>query len=315
MPATLNELKTRDFFDSSSEQIKDTAQTKQILRLRVGSHLYRTADALSDEDLVSVWVPTLEQRLGLSEIRQFKNIVKDPVTDRVVQEHNFFPLDTFIRLALKNNPSILEMFYVDPENTLFSNDGGLELKSSVRLFLARKKVFMSFMGYAGSQKQKLETKRERFQAFSDAKVFLENQEKENVLELKERLYVGEWKAFEKGTIVPFALKAVELELQKYGWRIELVQKYGFDCKFASQLLRLLSEAFDLFYHGELVFPSRIVSDLKDVREGKWTLKQVLESVNEWETRINEAYVKTTLPEESDYEKVNNLLVKLSGGYK
>lgn len=79
-------------------------------------------------------------------------------------------------------------------------------------------------------------------------------------------------------------------------RFELVQKYGYDTKFASHAVRLLSQIEQIMTEGTLVLnQDGRRQQLKAIREGKWTEQQVLEYVNDKERQLEEVYLKCELP--------------------
>lgn len=71
-------------------------------------------------------------------------------------------------------------------------------------------------------------------------------------------------------------------------RTELVERYGYDTKFAMHALRLGYEGIELMEHGRLTLPvaEPALSMLRAVRQGELSLEQVLSLIDGTETRLN-----------------------------
>jgi predicted nucleotidyltransferase len=93
-------------------------------------------------------------------------------------------------------------------------------------------------------------------------------------------------------------------------RKALVNKFGYDCKNAAHLIRLLRMAIEFLIDGEFrVFrPDR--EELKEIKQGLWTLQRIKSYSTELFELAREAYVKSDLPPKPDYEAAQKLLVRL-----
>ncbi len=113
-----------------------------------GSRLYGTHRPDSDYDFRGVYLESKEQILGLHEAQTIETKEPDTV---------YYPLKSFIRLALANNPNILEILFATEEYRVERE--GCEF---FRPFLAHRHAFLSqrarntYMGYAYSQLKKVE---------------------------------------------------------------------------------------------------------------------------------------------------------------
>ncbi|WP_134684183.1 nucleotidyltransferase domain-containing protein [Brevibacillus migulae] len=103
-----------------------------------GSRSYGTETAASDIDLRGIAFAPWHTVLGLDTYEQ--TMLKVP--DMVV-----YALKKYVQLAMKGNPNILELLFIDREDTLVLTAYGEELRASRGLFVT-KKVFHSFGGYA-----------------------------------------------------------------------------------------------------------------------------------------------------------------------
>lgn len=92
-----------------------------------------------------------------------------------------------------------------------------------------------------------------------------------------------------------------------GKRKEIVEKYGYDTKFATHLVRLLNEVEQVMIEGDLDL-QRNREQLKSVRDGEWTLDQ-LESYFEFKERsLEDLYTKSNLPHSPDEKRIKQLLL-------
>lgn len=94
-----------------------------------------------------------------------------------------------------------------------------------------------------------------------------------------------------------------------GKRVERVEKYGFDTKFASHTLRLL-------YFAEQILKDRYLDVrrdrelIKSIKRGDWTLEQVEELAQNKMIELDKLVMETTLPEKPDTELFRTLLLNL-----
>ena len=107
----------------------------------------------------------------------------------------------------------------------------------------------------------------------------------------------------------YAQRQKILDKNPIGKRKELVDKYGYDVKFALHLLRLLHEAIELLKSGSLTLPLYCNKELLDIRLGKWKYEDVIRKSEELEKMVDDLYVKTSIPHHPDINKIDGLLVE------
>jgi len=95
-----------------------------------------------------------------------------------------------------------------------------------------------------------------------------------------------------------------------GNRKEYIEKYGYDVKFASHLIRLLSEGLNLLVDGKLSFPVDHNRYIRDIKEGKYDMGQVLSKADELESFVEQAYLNTKLPYGPDLKKIEDLQMEM-----
>jgi len=91
-------------------------------------------------------------------------------------------------------------------------------------------------------------------------------------------------------------------------RKELVDRFGYDCKNATHLIRLLRMGIEFLTEGRL-YPTRPdAAQLKEIKRGEWSLEKVKKEADELFRQANEAYIRSPLPMSVDKDKVNDLCV-------
>lgn len=93
-----------------------------------------------------------------------------------------------------------------------------------------------------------------------------------------------------------------------GKRLELIQKFGFDTKFMSNVIRLMSEAEQILTEGDLNL-TKNNGELKAIRRGEWTLDRVEKEFLQRKLSVEECYGRCTLPEKPDHTRLKDLLLE------
>ncbi len=77
---------------------------------------------------------------------------------------------------------------------------------------------------------------------------------------------------------------------------------------ASHLIRLLRMGIEFLKDGELQVMRSDAQQLLEIKRGEWTLDRVQREADDLFKLAQEAYVRSTLPEKPDMEKINALCV-------
>lgn len=93
-------------------------------------------------------------------------------------------------------------------------------------------------------------------------------------------------------------------------RKTLVEKFGYDCKNASHLIRLLTMGAEFLKSGEMQVYRLDADHFIQIKSGAFTLDQVKQKAEDLFKVIENAYATSKLPEEVDREKINNLMVDI-----
>src|ERR1700722_3261149 len=88
-------------------------------------------------------------------------------------------------------------------------------------------------------------------------------------------------------------------------RVELVEQFGYDTKYAMHMLRLGHQGVEFLESGRLTLPMRepVRSHLMDVRQGRSNLADVLAECTQLELRLRELLDSSPLPLEPDLKTV------------
>jgi predicted nucleotidyltransferase len=90
-------------------------------------------------------------------------------------------------------------------------------------------------------------------------------------------------------------------------RLELVEKYGYDTKFGSHLVRLALECEQILTEHDLNI-ERNSEILKSIRRGEWSLEQVKSWFREKELHLNGLYTTSTLRYSPEWDKLTAVLM-------
>jgi uncharacterized protein len=93
-------------------------------------------------------------------------------------------------------------------------------------------------------------------------------------------------------------------------RTELVEKFGYDTKYAMHMLRLGYQGVEFLETGRLSLPVRepVRGHLMDVRQGRSNLTEVLSECTQLEVRLGDLLDSSPLPPEPDVKTVESFVM-------
>jgi hypothetical protein len=91
-------------------------------------------------------------------------------------------------------------------------------------------------------------------------------------------------------------------------RLSLVERFGYDTKNASHLIRLLRQGIEFLRDGELYVERHDAPELVAIKRGEWKLSRVKREADRLFRRADDAYDRSTLPANVDRDRVNELCV-------
>jgi uncharacterized protein len=104
------------------------------------------------------------------------------------------------------------------------------------------------------------------------------------------------------------------ERAKHVTRLQLIEDYGFDTKFAAHLIRLGYQGCEFLSTGKITLPmpdesltAGCLLNVLDVRYGKWSMAQVISESEALQARMEALLATTELPEEPDWDRLSEWL--------
>jgi hypothetical protein len=108
-----------------------------------------------------------------------------------------------------------------------------------------------------------------------------------------------------------AQRAGMLGTRRHTNRPELVEKYGFDAKYAMHMVRLGVQGVELLETGKITLPipEPWLAWLRDLRQGKHTKQEALDAADELEARLEKLILSSALPERPGHDRANDWLIQ------
>jgi predicted nucleotidyltransferase len=94
-------------------------------------------------------------------------------------------------------------------------------------------------------------------------------------------------------------------------RKRLVEKYGYDTKNASHLIRLLRMGIEFLVDGELHILRKDAQELLEIKAGEWSLEKVKAEAEKLFALSELAFIHSKLPSKPNHEKISNLCVEIA----
>lgn len=210
------------------------------------------ANSTDDIDVMGVIVHPKEAYLGFGRQETFERF-EDP-WDLVV-----YDVRHFVRLLVKQNPNVLAMLWLRPNDYLKVTPAGARLIEKRNLFVSRE-AYKSFTGYAYSQLHKMT--HGAHQGYMGAK------------------------------------------------RKKLVEKFGYDTKNASHLIRLLKMGIEFLATGHLNVMREDNTYLVDIKNGQYPIQYVQDEAKRLFALAEEGLVRSKLPSTVDQAAAEQLLVSI-----
>lgn len=352
-----NSKQVFDFIDSHSYQ---KFISKNALYLaRSGSKAYNTNVSSSDDDIKGITLAPKNYHYGfLNNFEQYEHSNPDIVV---------FSFQKYMKLALNNNPSVLETLFTDEQDILYANPAFnkiLEIKSEI----LSKRCYHTFTGYARGQirkcvlhksfndknpvkpdpkdygiiindeyKSMYDIINSEIQKELDKSLFNDYQHqiemtnkfyevatqwklsKEKIWESHlERFIGGEGELYKKLLSYKKYHKDLE-EYKKYlDWqknrnaaRAKDEEESGFSRKYAYHVIRLLTMSKEILTQGKVIVKRVDDRDLYlDIRNGKYSFDEFMAMAKSLVEENDQAYKTSSLPNEPDFKKFDQIVVDI-----
>lgn len=309
-------------------------ERKIIFRCRVGSHLYGLQRTESDEDYMSVFIPTSKDLLGLNPVNEVDNSTKSSSADRRNTagdvDDKAYALPKFMHLLLGNNPNIVEVLFATSDVVEVLEPEFQTLVDNYQKIVSQK-VFHTFTGYAFSQKKKLTVKSERYGSLVESVHDMERkfsteelhdtkraitEEESSYLNKTLKYYKGRdgnTESFHKGMPLKTIYEKLVYERDNYGWRVktDTFDQLGYDVKFGAHMIRIMIEGIYLLESGKLSFPfsGDDYNTLMRIRKGEIDLNQLYKIYDFYDSKIMSLKEKTELRKKPDFNWANDYLIR------
>lgn len=313
-----------------------------IFKIKHGSHLYGTNTPASDLDLKEVHLPS-----GRDIVLQRAKNAYDNSTPKEAGQKNTkddvdiqsFAVHKLFQMLTSGDIIGMEMIFAPPQNVLYRD-------SRYDIILENKNIFMSrkvdgYVGYCRQQANKYGIRGSRVAAVRKVVEVLgyykQFSPKEKLVTIAESLgYLAqniEHCAVEDimngahGTSmlhfvccdrkVPYtikiedALKIYQRVFDEYGDRAKQAESnQGVDWKALSHAIRVGEQAIELLETSHIRFPRPNAAYLLSIKKGEIPYKKIADDLDELLTKVNEASVRSSLPEKADSMKIEELLLEL-----
>lgn len=319
----LDELLKKDEYSFLNELIKSN---KVLFLCLSGSYSHGTNTNKSDIDIRGVILEEMSDFIGITSFEQYV----DKNTDTVI-----YSFKKFIDLLSKSNPSILEMLFCKPEHYLYVSKLGQLLLDNRHLFLTQK-VIPTFKGFARSQLNRFENALVRngsVLSFNETLTHINrslknamsqfpdvNEEMVDSYVLNDELVVDlNLKAFplEKlRSITETLTNVVRTYNKQKNENIEMKDDYHFN-KHMMHTVRLYYMLIELLETGDLhTYRFNEREELLNIKNGCYrdsnggVSEEFYELLKTLEKRVENAVLITKLPQDTDKEKLDKLVLTI-----
>jgi hypothetical protein len=93
-------------------------------------------------------------------------------------------------------------------------------------------------------------------------------------------------------------------------RAELEAKFGYDCKHAMHLVRLLKSCREILETGKVIVKRPDAAELLTIRNGAWSYERLVEWAERQDAELQELATKSVLPKAPDIERIDRELVEI-----
>ncbi len=287
-----------------------------LFKTVTGSHLYGTNTPTSDIDYAGVFIADKEFYFWLQKVEEldlwYVSKLDNGKNASDAVDFKMYELRNYVKLALQNNPNILELLFTNQATDV--SDLWNELLSIRKLF-PHMWCVKTYIWYANSQRHKMTIRTDKhddlvkFMETFNGKTWLLIDYRDELKESGEFFVVGDIN-IPRASTINAARDMVKKRYEMFSNRKELISKHWFDSKFWSHLIRLLLEWKELIETWEIQFPLQYADIILDIKQWNWSLERLLEYADNLEKEIY-AIVdswKSPLPSKPRYDEVNNWLI-------
>ena len=291
-----------------------------------GSHAYGTNTPTSDLDIRGIYVNPIEELYGTCPDSEQ---VVDITTDTTV-----YSLKKMMHLLASCNPNTIELLGLKDDQYLTATDEGRLLLEQKEIFLSKKAIY-TFGQYAASQLNRLINKSGRSKS-----MLLENEQRslsKTMRGIEERHHKGnirvKFNVQDSSIKMDFVTEQMDInELSSILSEINNIHKdytkskrndkaieHNKLNKHMMHLLRLYMMGIDILkYHNIITYREKEHDLLMDIRNSKYLkddnatpTDEFLKLLDDYTKEFDDAARNTTLPEQPDFHKINELSIQIN----
>lgn len=295
-----------------------------ILLVLTGSRAYGTFGPDSDHDYRGIIIPPTHYYKSCMLSFEQKEGLEGYGNDSVG-----YDIRKFIKLAMDNNPNILEVLFAPDHLVKINTKYGQKLRDNRHLFLS-KKVRHTLSGYCFAQLKRMK----QHKAWWDKELAGEIPPKP----LREDFGLEAVPMYAKDVLnqlITIPTECLNPDMTDYiinerkyfeakrkydSWlewkenrnaaRFLLEKEHGFDGKHAMHLVRLMKMCEEVLTTGELIVERPDADLLKSIKHGAWTYDYIIRWAEEKDKEMEELYVKSTLQHEPRRKEIDALCIEL-----
>ena len=296
-----------------------------ILLVRHGSQAYGTATPESDLDVKGVAIPPRKYFTGF--LNHFEQAESKEPNDLTI-----YDIRKFIQLAADCNPNIIEVLWADESDYLYIDWWGKLLVQHRADFLSQK-ARHTFSGYAIAQLKRIKTHRrwllhppkekpqrhhynlpETTVIAKDQMGVIQNFEEKGVCDLDAQFGATVMEAYRRERSYWNAMtewgQYLNWKQTRNPKRAELEAKFGYDCKHAMHLVRLMRMCREVLTSGKVVVRRHDAEELTAIRNGAWDYDFLIQWAEEKDAELGELVKTTQLPHHPDRVALDRLCRKV-----
>lgn len=263
-------------------------------------------DSIDDKDVMGVYVGQVEHYLGFGrgDVKEKWEGAYDCV---------FYELRKFVSLLLNCNPNVLSLLWLKENSLIYAHMAGIRLRQNRDIFVT-KKAYHSFNGYAYGQFKRM--------------THMNQETLADINNRKTDLLARGCSEVDGELALPSGADAELIESRKQydeirgkyykGYmgnkRRQLVERFGYDCKNAAHLIRILRMGIEFLTEGTLYVEREDKQELMNIKQGLWSLEDVKTEAERLFSLAQEAYVRSPLPPEPDRQRAERLVVEIVSDY-
>lgn len=326
-----NKINSQEYdFLRTNDKLKDNI----ILLTTGGSYAYGTnidtPEHVSDFDVRGVFLNSKQEILTM-------NCNEKPFENHDL-DITIYPLKQIVGLLINSNPNTIEIMGTKEEHLFIITEEGRMLRDNIYLFLS-KRAYASFGGYAIQQMRRLQNAlaRDSYPQKEKEKHILGSIEKQmmsfvdrykNITENELSLYIDKSNRdrYEEEIFMDIKLKHYPLRDFKgvYAEMSQVVNDYDklghrnnkkdeiHLLKHSMHLIRLLLMGTEVLQgKGINTYREKDRELLLDIRNGKYSYEDIFEMVNKYEKEFKYAKENSVLPDNPQYDKINELVMEIN----